>query len=463
MIARLAFRSLTNRPLRTLLLALGFGLGIAVMAILLGVGEVILAEARSPALQGGGDLVVTGAAGPLENARFVLTRVVRGGEMDREVVAASPWKRATVYLVSPKRVWAVTARAGIPSLERALGDQEIAGQRSWVDAPADPAWAMPATGDVLRAMDRFHTIPKLPEFADSWAEWLYFNGHTADGRTRFYLTFMFGPSNPSGGRSAAVRLQLDENGATTNYSTARDVDEATLLERAPDVEVAGNTVHLEGSTYRIALRLPREGGSGVMVANLTLDGAAGQSLPPLVMRGARGWLSGYTVPVLSGPIRGTLGDRTVEMSGYHDHNWGFWRGVRWQWGQVAGGDLSFVYGRVFPPASVADPSRVPGFLGVLGPEGVVGTASDVSITEGGDNGDRGRGPRTVTVAAKGSGVNLRLAFVADETIRTALRAAGPADQASADFLQLNGVYHVSGEAGGRHLDFTSRGAAETFR
>jgi hypothetical protein len=27
-------------------------------------------------------------------------------------------------------------------------------------------------------MDRFHPIPASPEFAASWAEWLYFNGRT---------------------------------------------------------------------------------------------------------------------------------------------------------------------------------------------------------------------------------------------------------------------------------------------
>ena len=29
----------------------------------------------------------------------------------------------------------------------------------------------------------------------------------------------------------------------------------------------------------------------------------------------------------------------TDLVGYHDHNWGFWKGVRWQWGQVAAGDL----------------------------------------------------------------------------------------------------------------------------
>ena len=49
MIIRLAVRSLATRPLRSAVLATGFGLGIGVMASLLGVGEVILEQARSPA------------------------------------------------------------------------------------------------------------------------------------------------------------------------------------------------------------------------------------------------------------------------------------------------------------------------------------------------------------------------------------------------------------------------------
>ncbi len=60
---RLAVRSLFARPVRSAVLSGGFGLGIAVMASLLGIGDVILEQARSPELAGGGDLLITGAAG----------------------------------------------------------------------------------------------------------------------------------------------------------------------------------------------------------------------------------------------------------------------------------------------------------------------------------------------------------------------------------------------------------------
>jgi hypothetical protein len=155
---------------------------------------------------------------------------------------------------------------------------------------------------------------------------------------------------------------------------------------------------------------------------VTLDAGRGRSLPPTVMHGARGWLSGYVVPVLSGTIRGALqidGHKLPldHLTGYHDHNWGFWQGVRWQWGQVAHDDLSFVYGRVFPPSGVADPERIPGFLGILGPDGPIGVSTDVSIVERDANGS----PQQVEITARDpgtAGTNIRLVMTVDRAVRS---------------------------------------------
>jgi hypothetical protein len=461
MITRLALRSLAMRPLRTVILAVGFGLGVAVMAILLGVGEVVLQEAQSPALQGGGDIVVSGAAGSIDSARFAMANIQRETETGRQVAAASPWKRAPIYLITPRQLWQVQARGGVPSLERGIGDREIAALPVWADEPGDRRWTSAAPGDLLRAMDRFHPIPDLPEFAGSWAEWLYFNARAGDGRTSFYLTFMVGARTSPGRRSAGVRLQLQRGNETTNFSASAEVDEAAVLAHAPDLDIAGNQVRLVGSQYRIALQLRREGHGEPLTGTLTLDPDPGRSVPPLTMRGARGWISGYTVPVLSGAMRGTLAGQPVSLAGYHDHNWGFWDGVRWQWGQVAHDDLSFVYGRVFPPPTVAETDHVPGFLGVLGPEGVVGVATRVTIAERTEDAGARSAPREVEIAAKGTDLDVRLNFTVDRAIRTPFGLTG--SEIPLDFLQLAGTYRVSGRAAGRRIDFTGRGAAETFR
>jgi hypothetical protein len=452
MIVRLALRSLAVRPIRTGVLALGFGLGIAVMAALLGVGDVILEQAKSPALSGGGDVVVFGAFGMIENAPFVLSSV------RSLAAAASPSRRETIYLLKDGQSIPVIARGGVPSLEKSIGDAEVKNIAAWTDAPSDARWTHVDQADVLRAFDRFHPQPDVPEFADSWAEWLYFNGRTADGRVRFYLTYMFGPAKGAGVRSAAVHLQLDRDGRTSSYGALADVDGKAVLDHAPDVDIARSSVRLENGRYRITLNVP--GASGL----LTLDPAPGRSLPPAVLHGARGWLSGYVVPVLSGKLSGTLsvnGEQIVlaDATGYHDHNWGFWKDVHWQWGQVSSADLSFIYGRVFPPAGVADADRIPGFFGVLDRTGLVAVATNVSINEQRPSGDAKAAPSAIDVTARGSALDVRLSFATDRTVRTALSMTGGAH----DFLQLGGTYRVKGRAAGHSLDFTARGAAETFQ
>lgn len=453
MIVRLALRSLAVRPVRTAVLACGFGLGIAVMAALLGVGDVILEQAQSPALVGGGDVLVSGAFGSIENGPFVLSTVLALAP------EASPSRRSTIYLLSDSGAIPVVARGGVPSLEKAIGDPETANVAAWTDAPEDARWTHVDPGAVLHALDRFHPVPDVPEFASSWAEWLYFNGRTSDGRVRFYLTFMVGPAaSRPGFRSAGVRLQLDRDGRTTNYGAVDQIDDHAVLDGAPDLDIGRSRVRLDGERYRITLHLPGVDGE------LTLDPARGRSLPPAELHGARGWVSGYVVPVLSGSLSGTLTLADGELrldgaSGYHDHNWGFWRDVRWQWGQVSGGGLSFLYGRVFPPADVAAADRIPGFLGVLDDHGLVGVATNVVIAEHRD-GDRPAGaPSSIDVSARGSNLDLRLSFATDRAVRTALSMTGGAT----DFLQLGGTYHVEGRAAGRAVGFSARGAAETFQ
>src|SRR5262245_52012410 len=191
MIFVLALRSLRSRPIRSAVLAGGFGLGVSVMAALLGIGGVILEQARTPALVGGGDVVIAGQAGRIGSAKFVLSDVLGAGALGRRIKAASPSSRATLYLVDERGATPVFARGGIPSLERSLDDPETRDIGEWVDTPADRDWVSPDHEAVLRAMDRFHPIPDVPARAASWSEWLYFNGRA--GTTRFYLTFIAGP------------------------------------------------------------------------------------------------------------------------------------------------------------------------------------------------------------------------------------------------------------------------------
>ncbi len=458
MILTMAWKSLLAHPVRTVVLGVGFGLGVSVMATLLGVGEVVLDQARSPKLAGGGDLLVTSLAGPVSSARYVLSRVMG----DPGVAAASPRRRADLFLVRPDgQVVPVVAHGGIPSLERSIGDPETAGVAAWIDTPADAAWAKPDPADVLRAMDRFRGVPDEPARAASWAEWLYFKGRSGDAQ--FYMTFLAGPRLDGGRRAAGVRFQLERNGVTESYGASTPLDEGELLRGAPDMTIAGASVRLEGLRYHVTLDLPRlePGVSGRVTGDFVIEAVPGRALPPIELRGAGGWVSGYTVPVMSGALTGAVvvnGTR-VELTGtgYHDHNWGFWQGVSWRWGQVQHEGLSFVYGRVIPPADAADPERMPGFLVALGPDGPIGFATRVGIEETDEPGTSR--PRRIVVTGRARDFDLTM----DIAVESVILNKGGALSAGPDFLQMRAQYTVKGRVGEQDVSFTAPGAAETFR
>jgi hypothetical protein len=88
MIGTLAVRSLVARPVRSAVLAAGFGFGVGVMAILLGVAEVVLEQAQAPALVGGGDVLIR--TGPQVPAPAVGHASIRGTPLARQNGRAVP-------------------------------------------------------------------------------------------------------------------------------------------------------------------------------------------------------------------------------------------------------------------------------------------------------------------------------------------------------------------------------------
>ena len=255
-----------------------------------------------------------------------------------------------------------------------------------------------------------------------------------------------------------MRLQLDRNGQVENFSASEPISEADAL-MAPELTIAGNSVRLDGLKYIVSLDLPGPRGRRVR-GTLTLEASPGRMVPPIEIAGARGWRSGYVVPVMSGGLDGELdvNGETIPFdggAGYHDHNWGFWQGVSWQWGQAQQGDLSLLYGRVFPPPDAADPDRIPGFVGVLGPDGPLGYATNVTITETNDASGQ---PQTISVTARSAVLDIRVRFDVGSVVTTR-RTVGT----ELDFLQMRGTYTVSGKAGDRPVNFTAPGSAETFR
>jgi hypothetical protein len=396
----------------------------------------------------------------------VLSGTLQSDALRPRIRAVGASHTTDLYLLHNGRATRVAARGGIPSVERALDDPETAPIDAWRDTPSDVAWTNAPPDVVLRLLDRFHGIPDAPAWANSWAEWLYFNGRSNDAA--FYLTFMVGPRNTNGTRSASVRLQIERPPSPDGFGAAGVMESfsgrADLTDpewnRAPDLAIGASSVTLDGMHYRIHIDL-EDGRGRKALGDMSLEATAGRLVPPIEITGAQGWRTGYVVPVMSGRMEGAIDIDGVRVSldgrGYHDHNWGFWKDVSWQWGQAQQGDLSVIYGRVFPPREAADPVTMPGFVGVLGRDGPLGYSTNVRIAE--ENDERGQ-PRKIAVRARGSSLDLDLQFDVASAITSRMQGAVGS---GIDFLQMRGQYTVSGRAGSREIQFTAAGAAETFR
>ena len=106
---------------------------------------------------------------------------------------------------------------------------------------------------------------------------------------------------------------------------------------------------------------------------------------------------------------------------------------------------------------MADPDRVPGFLGVLGAKGALGFSTSVSLEETSD--ERGT-PQQVTVHASGKALDLELVFTIDRTVRSAMAMTAATPGSPMSFLQLGGEYRghrvTQASSGGRTTDLVLR-------
>jgi hypothetical protein len=358
----LAVAELRHRPGRAAFLLAGYALGVAVMVVLLAVGEAMLTQARDATLIGGGDLVVVPAgispellkAGGatslflgIDQARFIHRSVLesRRGADEYGIVAASPLLDAKlVELTTPAGSFAAVATGEIPSRARAAGAAAPLLAGAWEDTDADRRWVAPSPQELYREIDRFH-LPAGEALDSTWAEWHYFNIAVSDRRW-LYITFMIAGEVGVPGRWGGRILLTTRDADGTYRSFTRDV-EADLVRfdtTSPDLSIGGaGSVRLEGGVYRVRAEL--EGRS----IDVSVVPSAGRYFPPADLGGTE-LISGYVVPALAANATGTLClpacEEVRDAPAYHDHNWGVWRNVSWEWGAASGAHSSLLYGLV---------------------------------------------------------------------------------------------------------------------
>jgi hypothetical protein len=369
---RLITAEVQHRPGRSAFLLGGYALGVAVMVVLLAVGEAMLEQARDTALIGGGDLVVVPAgispemlkAGGatslflgLDQARFV-HRSILESERARDqygIVSASPiLDSRLVRLRAGEREVQALATGEIPSRARRAGAAPRLLAGAWEDIDADRRWIAPTPQEFLSEIDRLHLPPEPAQGDSTWAEWHYFNVVLDDERW-LYVTLMLGGRVGVPGEWGGRVLMTLRDGSTGHRSVTSDLpDTAVRFDTlSPDLRIGDRSaVLLRDGVYLVTAS------AGDLRVELEVTPTPGRYFPPAELGGSE-LVSGYVVPALHARASGTVClprcERVEGARGYHDHNWGVWRDVSWEWGTASDDRLSLLYGVVRGPDAGDEP------------------------------------------------------------------------------------------------------------
>ncbi|HEX4933011.1 MAG TPA: hypothetical protein VFV33_07530 [Gemmatimonadaceae bacterium] len=497
MLITLALRNLVLRPWRSLLLLAGFGLGVGVMITLLSIGEAMVIQSRDEKLVGGGEVTVlpdgvdlevlkTGGVGGLwfsvANARFVYLQLLASPRLAPLVHAAAPQiEGKLLYLRSP-RTGEVAVRGGgeIPSRSRAVGGAPTLVAGTWEDDDGDRRWASPNDAQLRHDIDRFHETPATVGQPASWAEWHYFNVLSPDRKRWAFLTFMVGGEVPRGDWGGQLLLTLHEEGKPAQRFS-RMVERARVRYSTTDADLRLDDASvrvLPDGRYAVRARVPAETGGAAADVDLIVAPAPRAYFPGTSL-GSGNFVSGYVVAGLRASATGTLcvGGRCERFDGaqaYHDHNWGTWQGVTWDWGAARAGGYTLLYGRVQAPDSlVADAPLFLylvdslGFRAVFRPRQVQYVDGRTIATPGGPL----RVPsRAVMLDARG-GDTLRVELEIEDAVATDTRAT-TAERGETGlarrlprpwFVQMKGIARLSGRVDGARVAGEGTGFFETYR
>jgi hypothetical protein len=516
----LARRTLEDRPRRTTILLLGLGIAVGVMITLLSIGEAVLEQARDKDLVGGGDLVLlpagididvmkmggsTGMYYLLDNARFLFRQVLSGPRLARDLAAITPvYSELPVSAVSPALVEKVIylrkaghattdpvqvlAHGYLPSLDVAVGGPTTEFVRqgiAWRDHHADRMWIDPPVDSLYNEMDRFHLPPPNQPHRDRWGEWLYFNFSDPASGTIGYVSYIVGNDIAAGRGRAGPLVQIKQPGEPA----AKFADDVAFA--ADDMSLARVDLRLGGSssaTFRDGawhLRFDWMHDEGRVRGDLVVRPLLDLYYPPFVIHESERFITGYTVPALRTRVSGRIEVPGAHLElhdapGYHDHNWGTWRNVHWDWGTASSDDYALLYGRVkhaelepgragpgiFVMLSQARrPGQRGGMLGLFRPQSIEYTWAEAAVLPG----DPERTPRKIRIVAEatsrhGRGPVDRVDRLEVEVDVRQVSATSPddADDHGLVFLQMQGDYRVRARLAQRIVEFEAPGFAETF-
>jgi hypothetical protein len=192
--------------------------------------------------------------------------------------------------------------------------------------------------------------------------------------------------------------------------------------------------------------------------------------PPVELRDDD-FLSGYAVPALAASATGRICasarcEQVRDAPAYHDHNWGVWRDVTWEWGAARGGRLSLLYGGVYGPerstAGAGSAIASPFFLGLVDSLGVWQVMRLDRIAYQGrrraDGAADAWAPERFVLVGTREADTVRLTVRVEHALATEMRA--PSFRRI--FLQMRGEFRLQGTVMGAEVADSGKGFFETY-
>jgi hypothetical protein len=220
-----------------------------------------------------------------------------------------------------------------------------------------------------------------------------------------------------------------------------------------------SSVRQRNGTYHLLAYA--NGSGGALKVDMTVVPERHRYFPPVETR-EESFLSGYVVPALSAEASGRICvsgrcQTFAEAQAYHDHNWGVWRGVTWEWGTAVGQHYNLLYGGVY-----SSTSTTPFFLALVDSLGVKQVLRFSGIQY------QGRRSLAGGTSAKAPA---RFSLIATHEEDSVLLNVGVVDalgtnMTAADFrrifLQMRGSFVLSGRVAGQTVADSGMGFFETY-
>ncbi|MEO7522330.1 MAG: hypothetical protein ABIW79_10990 [Gemmatimonas sp.] len=491
----LAWRSVGYRPWRTLFLCVGFGVGVGVMITLLAVGEAMVSQASREQLVGGGEITVlpegidvevlsTGGLGGLffsvPNARFVYSQILAAPRLADAVAVASPQLESKLLYVTTADglEHAIRASGELPSASRALGAVPPVLKGRWEDDEGDLRWSAPTLAELRHDIDHFHRPPSGMANPRSWGEWHYFNVLSRDGRQWAFISFIVAGDVDGNEWGGQLLVTLHERGKQPRrFTTTVPRERVRFSTRDADLTIGDGAVMVRSDGSYAVHGTARENRTGASVnVDLVVQPAPRAYFPGATLVSGD-FASGYAVAGLRAAATGAVCvsntcTRYENAQAYHDHNWGAWQGVTWEWGATRAGSLTLLYGRLNPPDGGSAPLFVYvtdslGFVALFRPRNIEYQDARVVPTTAGAI----RVPSSALLTDVRGTDTLQLRITIDDAVATDTRAAAaergdgevPRALARPWFVQMAGTVRLTGRIRGVPISGKGRGFFETYR